>query len=343
MKDIMRIKTIYGIEDFHGVRRVKKTMWFTIITTSSYITTTLDHKLHTYRGMMHASDIGIGDYIIGGGEVKKKLINTGEKYFYDILSTDSGTFIANDMSVSNCKWLSSKATLVDSRVIEAIVTKEPIREDKGLKIFVDSFIGRTISISIDPSEGVGGDNHCIQIFDTETLEQLAVYTNNTDNQHMLTKKIIDIITLLFNNGAVEVYYGVENNGVGNGVLRLLESANNHYLDRATMISSTDKDGIIRKSGISMTASSKRIGCAQLKQMIENLQLIINDPATKVELQFFIKSGNSFKAERGAKDDRVMSLVVTMLMFLELTVYEDTIDDAVNDIGDEDDEHWGFSF
>lgn len=241
------------------------------------------------------------------------------------------------------KWLSSKSTLVDSRVIEAIVTKEPIREDKGLKIFVDSFIGRTISISVDPSEGVGGDNHCVQIFDVHSLEQLAVYTNNTDNQHMLTKKIIDIITLLYNNGAVEIYYGVENNGVGNGVLRLLESANNSYLDRATMISTTDKDGIIRKSGISMTASSKRIGCAQLKQMIENLQLKINDPATKVELQFFVKSGNSFKAERGAKDDRVMALVVTMLIFLELVVYEDSVDEAVNDIGEADDEAWGFSF
>ena len=242
-----------------------------------------------------------------------------------------------------CKWLSSKATLIDSQVMENISPKPPVRDNKGLKLFVDSLSGRSINIAVDPSEGVGGDNHCVQIFDVHSLEQIGIYTNNTDNQHMLTKKLIEIITLAFNEGAVEVYYGVENNGVGNGVLRLLESANNSFLDRATMISTTDASGVIRKSGISMTPKSKSVGCAQLKQMLENMQVTINDASTKVELQFFVKSGNSFKAERGAKDDRVMALVLTMLMFLELSVYEDSVDTAVNEIGEEDDETWGFSF
>lgn len=197
------------------------------------------------------------------------------------------------------KWLSSKATLIDSQVMENIVTRAPVRDDKGLKLYVDSLAGRSISIAVDPSEGVGGDNHCMQIFDVHSLEQIGVYANNTDNQHMLTKKLIEIITLAFNEGAIEVYYGVENNGVGNGVLRLLESANNSYLDRATMISSTDSNGVIRKSGITMTPKSKSIGCAQLKQMLENMQVKLNDAATKVELQFFVKVGNTFKAERGA--------------------------------------------
>lgn len=241
------------------------------------------------------------------------------------------------------KWLSSSSTLVDSQVIENIITKPPVSESLGLRMFVDSVAGRTLVASLDPSEGVGSDNHVIQIFDVNTLEQVGIYANNTDNQHMLTKKLIDLITMFFNQGATEIYYGIENNGVGNGVLRLIEAADNSYLDRATMISSTDANGVIRKSGITMTSRSKAIGCAQLKQMMENLQISINDAMTKTELQMFVKTGNSFAAQRGAKDDRVMSLVILMLILLELTVYEDSVEEAVNDVGNDDDESWGFSF
>ena len=145
MRDITRIKTIYGLESFHGINRVEKTTWFTIITTESKICTTLDHEFHTPNGMVSASSLAIGDWIIGGGEVKKKIINSGKKYFYDILATESGTYLANSMSVSNCKWLSSKATLIDSQVMENISPKPPVRDDKGLKLFVDSLSGRSIS------------------------------------------------------------------------------------------------------------------------------------------------------------------------------------------------------
>lgn len=338
----MKIKTEYGLEQFHGVRRVEKYIWLEVITTLSKISVTLDHRFLTNKGMISSSSLSIGDYIVGGGEVKKKYIKTGRKYFYDILNTESNTYSANGMCVSNCVWLSSKATLIDSRVIEAIKPIDPVREDKGLKLFVDSVHGKSLVMAVDVSEGVGDDAHVIQIFDVETLEQVGIYSNNTDNQHMLASKLIEIITLLFNEGAIEIYYGIENNGVGNGVLRLIEAADNSFLDRATMISSTDQNGVIRKNGITMSSRTKSEGCAQLKQLIENGRMKINDAGTKVEMQFFIKSGPSFKAERGAKDDKMMALVILSLMLIELTVYEDSVNEAVYEM-DEDDESWGFVF
>lgn len=242
-----------------------------------------------------------------------------------------------------CKWISSKAMLVDSQCIEVIVTKDPVREDKGFRVFVDSFSGRNISVAVDVSEGIGGDSHVIQVFDINTLEQIAVYANNMANQHDLTKTLIEIITFMFNEGAIEIYYGIEVNGIGAGVMRLVEAADNSYLDRATMISSTDANGVIKKNGLVMTSRSKNLGCAQLKTMLETGKLKLNDATTKLELQFFIKRGTSFAAESGMHDDHVMGLVLTMLMFMELVVYEDDINDAVNDIESEEDEIWGFSF
>jgi hypothetical protein len=62
-------------------------------------------------------------------------------------------------------------------------------------------------------------------------------------------------------------------------------------------------------GIKMSPQVKRIGCSNLKTLIENNKLIINDFDTISQLTTFVSSSNSFKAEEGANDDLVMTLVL----------------------------------
>jgi hypothetical protein len=62
-------------------------------------------------------------------------------------------------------------------------------------------------------------------------------------------------------------------------------------------------------GIKMSPQVKRIGCSNLKMLIESDKLIVNDFDTISELTTFIAKNNSFAADEGSNDDLVTSLVL----------------------------------
>ena len=67
-------------------------------------------------------------------------------------------------------------------------------------------------------------------------------------------------------------------------------------------------------GIRTTKSTKKIGCMNLKSLIEEDILIINDYDTINELSSFISKGVKFEAEGGKNDD----LVDTLILFAWMT-------------------------
>lgn len=240
-----------------------------------------------------------------------------------------------------CQFVSDKGTLVNSRTIEAIQTKEPELSLGDLNLFTTNLLNRKIMIACDVSDGIGQDFHAMQIFDIDTLEQIGEYQNNVMSQSYYTKEIIKAITYLFQNGASEIYYTVENNGTGSGVIRLLENSDDPYLQKAMFVS--DING--KKAGVVMSKSSKEKACALLKDLVEMGKLKINSEKLKVQLKFFVKSGNTFKAESGTHDDLVMACVLLMLLMDILVNYEDSIYDAVSEIDSnlDDDGDWGIHF
>lgn len=233
--------------------------------------------------------------------------------------------------------VSDKGTLINSRKIEAIQTKEPELSLGDLNLFTTDFKNRKIMIACDVSDGIGQDYHAMQLFDVDTLEQIGEYQNNIMSQSYYSKEIIKTITYMFTSGASEVYYTVENNGTGAGVIRLLESASNEYLERAMFVS--DVNG--NKTGVVMSKKSKEKACALFKDLLEMDKIKLNSERLKVQLKFFVKTGNTFKAESGTNDDLVMACILMMLLMDILVNYEDSVYDAVSEIDSElDDEDWG---
>jgi hypothetical protein len=62
-------------------------------------------------------------------------------------------------------------------------------------------------------------------------------------------------------------------------------------------------------GVRTTKPVKATGCAILKLLIEQNQLVINDFHTIEELSTFSQKGQSYEAEEGKHDDMVMPLVL----------------------------------
>ena len=62
-------------------------------------------------------------------------------------------------------------------------------------------------------------------------------------------------------------------------------------------------------GVRMTKQVKRIGCTNLKTLIEGDKLIIQDFHIIEELSTFVRRGQSWAAEEGSNDDLTMCLVI----------------------------------
>jgi len=76
----------------------------------------------------------------------------------------------------------------------------------------------------------------------------------------------------------------------------------------------------------MSTQVKRIGCSNLKTLIEGNKLVINDFDTISELTTFVASKTSFAAEDDANDDMVMGLVTfawatTQVLFKEIVAHD----------------------
>jgi len=239
-------------------------------------------------------------------------------------------------------WISTSPTLINSRIMESLPTKPPVRQEGELEIYIDSFKDRKIAIACDVAEGVGEDNHCMQLFDLDTFEQVGELANNMFNQTWYAKTIIKTIKMLYEEGAEDVYYTLEANGIGAGIARLLENSTDEYLARATVISETDEHGMSKRTGFQMSNTKKLRGCGKLKDLIENRMMTIHSKKLLTEFKFFTKQGVTFKALSGAKDDRVMAMVLLMLMLEELVNYEDKVNEVVNDIN-EAEEVWDILF
>jgi hypothetical protein len=231
-------------------------------------------------------------------------------------------------------FLSDNSSLVNSSVIEAIKHKDPVREVGDLKIYVDSFKDRKLAVGVDVSEGVGKDNSCFQVFDIDSLEQVAEFADNMMNQTQYFKKILRTFHMFVEEGADidSSFIGIESNGMGNGILRLMESTEDEVISRVMMLSDVDKNGLpTGKPGLTTTNNTKLDGCGTLKDMVEEDKLTLRSQPLLNELRMFTKQGATFKAERGAKDDRVMAVVIVMNMLKQIANYEDNIYDVINEV------------
>jgi len=125
-----------------------------------------------------------------------------------------------------------------------------------------------------------------------------VYRCNTISP-ILYPNIIYKYATLYN----EAYVIIESNDQGTlvttGLYQDLEYENLH------MESIVKADRI----GVEMNKKVKRIGCAAIKDIIENRKLNIVDPQTITEMSTFVAKGVSYEASEGNHDDLMMNLVL----------------------------------
>jgi hypothetical protein len=133
---------------------------------------------------------------------------------------------------------------------------------------------------------------------TRPFKQVACYRNNLISP-ILYPDIIHKWAKRYNEAYVIVESNDQGAVVANGLYYDIEYENTH-------VESMIKAGAI---GMTMNRKVKRIGCSNLKDLIEEKRLEIVDLNTISECSTFEARGNSFEASDGNHDDLVMNLVM----------------------------------
>ena len=192
-------------------------------------------------------------------------------------------------------------------------TEHPIEARSGLDIYELPKEDRIYTMVCDVSHGEGLDYSAFSVIDSTELpyKQVAKYRSSNISPLLYPNIIIDVA-----NKYNEAYVLVETNDIGQQVGEILHGDLEY--ENLMMLSTRGRAGQVLTGGfgpgkshvgIRTSKKVKQIGCQNLKNLIEDEQLIVQDFDTISEMTSFVAKGTSYQAEPGYYDDLVMTLVL----------------------------------
>jgi hypothetical protein len=212
-----------------------------------------------------------------------------------------------------CEFLGSVNTLINPAKLKNLVYENPINRNAGLDIHENPIKNHQYLITVDVARGMGNDYSAFIVFDITNFPYniVAKYKNN-EIKPMLFPSIIHDVAKGYNGAFILV----EVNDIGDQVASII-----HYdleydnllmasmRGRAGQVVGTGFSGKKTQLGVRTTAAVKKLGCSNLKTLLEDDKIMVKDYEIISELTTFSQKHNSFEAEEGCNDDLAMCLVI----------------------------------
>jgi hypothetical protein len=212
-----------------------------------------------------------------------------------------------------CEFLGSIGTLINPSKLKTLVYDDPITRSKGLDVYEEPIEEHNYLITVDVARGIGNDYSAFVVFDITNFpyKVVAKYKNN-EIKPMLFPSIINEVARGYDNA----WLLIEVNDIGDQVANILHfdlEYDNILMcamrGRAGQLVGSGFSGKKSQLGVRTTAAVKKLGCSNLKLLVEDDKLLVNDYDIIAEMTTFIQKHNSFIAEEGCNDDLVMCLVI----------------------------------
>ena len=212
-----------------------------------------------------------------------------------------------------CEFLGSVDTLIGASKLRTMVYEEPLTKNKGLDVFEEPIKDHQYVITVDVARGITKDYSAFTVIDTTTIpyKMVAKYRNNVIKP-LLFPNIIHQVSTGYNHA----YVLVEVNDIGGQVADILQfdlEYDNLLMcamrGRAGQVVGQGFSGSKTQLGVKTSTTVKKTGCSNLKALIEDDKLLINDYDVIAELTTFIQKGQAWEAEDGCNDDLAMCLVM----------------------------------
>ena len=212
-----------------------------------------------------------------------------------------------------CDFIGSAGTLIAGAKLKSLVYSDPITSSGGLDVFEEPIEGHEYLMTVDVSRGMKLDYSAFILVDITSYphRMVAKYRNNTIKP-MLFPDIIVSTCKKYNNAWVLC----EVNDIGDQVASII------YYDmeyeNLLMTAMRGRNGQVLgygfsggkvQLGLKMAKAPKKLGCSNLKQMVESDKILFKDFEIINELTTFVEKRDSFSAEEGCHDDLVMCMVI----------------------------------
>ena len=237
-----------------------------------------------------------------------------------------------------CDFLGSADTLISPAKLQTIPFHDPIASNAGLDVYTRAEKDHEYIITVDVARGIGGDYSAFIVFDITTVPYkiVAKYRNN-EIKPVLFPSVIFQVAKEYNNP----YILVEVNDIGDSIAATL----NYDLEypnvlmcamrgRAGQVVGQGFSGSKTQLGVKMSVTVKKIGCANLKAIIEEDKLLFNDFQIFQELTTFVQKKQAWEADEGYHDDLVMCMVLFAWLVMQEYFKEMTDQDIRRRIYDE---------
>lgn len=211
--------------------------------------------------------------------------------------------------------LGSALTLIDGKTLQSL-SYEPSIDIQAytlpyaipkkfidkLKLYFLPIENHIYSIGLDSSEmqeTSTSDSIILHIIDITAFpfQQVATVIIREGISYLEVPEFVVALCKFYN----DAYLFIEANSTGLEIGNIIQSEYNYknlYSEK-------------NNPGFKTTKSTKKLGCSNLKMLLENQRLIIRDFDTISELSTFIKVKDTYKADKTYHDDCVMSLLASI--------------------------------
>ena len=213
----------------------------------------------------------------------------------------------------DCSFLGSSNTLIHAQKLAALSHSTPLTHNAGLRVYEKPNPECAYVITVDVSRGINSDYSAFVVMDVSEIpyKQVAVYRDN-EIKPMQFPLIIHKVAKAYNLA----YVMIEINDIGAQIADAMQFDMEY--DNLVMTTQHGRSGQIAGGGFSgkkaqlgvrTTKALKKVGCSNLKMLMEDNKIVICDFDTIAELSSFVVKGQSYEGSDGNSDDLVMCLVL----------------------------------
>ena len=229
---------------------------------------------------------------------KQTIMNTSEQQF---------------QTEFECEFLGSINTLISAKKLKTLAYRTPKQSNAGLDIHIPPQESNVYVITADVSRGTKNDYSAFIVVDVTQMPYrvVAKYRDNEIKPLLFPAKIYEVARA-YN----QAFVLIEVNDIGEQVANTMQFDLEY--DNFIMASMRGRSGQVLGGGFSggkaqlgvrTTKAVKKIGCSNLKQLIEDDKLLVEDLEIIKELSTFIVKGSSHEADDGCNDDLVACLFI----------------------------------
>ena len=265
--------------------------------------------MNMFYKLWHDAELGRNEYVTT--EVHWSQVPGRDERWKE--QTIANTSLRQFTQEFECEFLGSVDTLISAAKLRSMSYDEPLSSSKGLKIYENPLPDHEYLMTVDVSRGTNNDYSAFILYDITTVPYrvVGVYRNN-EIKPMLFPNIIHQVAVNYNRAFILV----EVNDIGDQVASILQYdlENENLLmcamrGRAGQLVGQGFSGSKTQLGVKTSTTVKKIGCSNLKQLVEADKLLVSDYDIISELTTFIQKKQSFEAEEGCNDDLAMCLVI----------------------------------